>query len=929
MSDISASSSFPGPYSRFSHLSDSLFSQPSLPSLRSHVMTPTPASPTRPSPNDLQSHLYASFLQRKTADVALRISGSWHAVYRLHRVILIQAGYFQSLFTSGFSESKSRHPGHREDADYIDIVFDDLNITRAAFEVCIARLYGGGPPLWISPSLIPTPTCPLTPPFSLDGLSYTPQQSGSALPASLDISSAPTLPAGHHPASPRFLLSLLATATFLSIPSVASQALSAILRTMGPYTAVRYLNFARSCGIGTPGEIGSAGDQQDHDADPAVGLEQVAELIREEEATFDSSSSTQTRDQAPVAADEGAVKKEPKHSHIGSSSGADSDTDSEYHEDDAAKPETERLEPCYYYGAVSDKVGEAAACWLTRWGVDMLRYEEQTLTSGPNGTGEAQESLSLWSPAVHHVQWANDRPGSAPPEMRGSRVGASSARHPVPEPVAPVIWRRGGLTARWVRGILSSDALFVRGEKERYEIARTVVEMRRAARVTGAPGEAEEVEEAEFERLFRDGIYYANMHLDDLMAISRDISSTTGKPFVPLSVLQAAHWNQSALYHRITARPPGSSSPSLSPSNAVKDLGLGVAPEDIVKGLVHPEEHDKAFYPVPGDSSLRLGDSTGLEGASMDQLFDLGNAKKGTHATEANFFGLEQARRPASAFATSNPIPAATQWTAYPPFRFAVEFWDVDALKEKSRLHSHTIWYAGSLYNVYVQVVRKKGIQLGIYLHRQSTVDPIPPSSAPVSGMLPSPPRDRSTIGRGASSSVSTPRPPSVFGSGSPATSQTAVPMSPLARTSTTASVPHSPATATGSALSSSLPNSPGFARSSASLHGSSNSIGSITGPISLPATAPAVTPPQPYRDPRPAVNAYFTIACASATGASLTRFTSAPDVFSVSQSWGWKSSSLRAEEYLEVDAEGQPAAVVMPARREVSLRATVVLGVV
>lgn len=91
MSEISAS--FPDSHSRFSHLTSSLFSQPSgsLSSFRSHDMTPTPASPTRPSPNDLQSHLYASFLQRKTADVALRISGSWNAVYRLHRVILIQA----------------------------------------------------------------------------------------------------------------------------------------------------------------------------------------------------------------------------------------------------------------------------------------------------------------------------------------------------------------------------------------------------------------------------------------------------------------------------------------------------------------------------------------------------------------------------------------------------------------------------------------------------------------------------------------------------------------------------------------------------------------------------------------------------------------------------------------------------------------------
>lgn len=45
-----------------------------------------------PSASDLQSHLYQSFLTRKTTDVALNVSGaSWHAVYHLHRVVLIQS----------------------------------------------------------------------------------------------------------------------------------------------------------------------------------------------------------------------------------------------------------------------------------------------------------------------------------------------------------------------------------------------------------------------------------------------------------------------------------------------------------------------------------------------------------------------------------------------------------------------------------------------------------------------------------------------------------------------------------------------------------------------------------------------------------------------------------------------------------------------
>jgi hypothetical protein len=112
-----------------------------------------------------------------------------------------------------------------------------------------------------------------------------------------------------------------------------------------------------------------------------------------------------------------------------------------------------------------------------------------------------------------------------------------------------------------------------------------------------------------------------------------------------------------------------------------------------------------------------------------------------------------------------------------------------------------------------------------------------------------------------------------------------------------------------------------------------STSSGVITSYVSshstIPATAPPVAPVQPYRDPRSAVAAYFTISCADSTGSAVTRFTSVPDVFSVSQSWGWKSSSLRTEEYLEVGQDGQPAKPTGPASRENSLRVTIVLGIV
>jgi hypothetical protein len=44
-----------------------------------------------PSPAAIQTHLYSSFLEAKTADVTLHVRGTWEAIYRLHRVVLIQA----------------------------------------------------------------------------------------------------------------------------------------------------------------------------------------------------------------------------------------------------------------------------------------------------------------------------------------------------------------------------------------------------------------------------------------------------------------------------------------------------------------------------------------------------------------------------------------------------------------------------------------------------------------------------------------------------------------------------------------------------------------------------------------------------------------------------------------------------------------------
>ncbi|KAI7338587.1 hypothetical protein KC354_g17465, partial [Hortaea werneckii] len=82
----------------------------------------------------------------------------------------------------------------------------------------------------------------------------------------------------------------------------------------------------------------------------------------------------------------------------------------------------------------------------------------------------------------------------------------------------------------------------------------------------------------------------------------------------------------------------------------------------------------------------------------------------------------------------STPPPTQT-YTHFPPFRFVAEFPPPRLLKEKKRLYSQTVFYAGSLWNLYIQKVSTAGNrnsssnggsggsggagkQLGVYLHR-------------------------------------------------------------------------------------------------------------------------------------------------------------------------------------------------------------------
>lgn len=293
----------------------------------------------------------------------------------------------------------------------------------------------------ISPNLISTSNHPLTPPFS-----------NATVPEDL--------PTGNHPATPRFLQSLLATAIYLSIPSVASQALSLILKTIGPTTVLQYLNFA--CGK----TIDLYTEQALREPQAAVGLEHVAQLLNLDEIPTEGlKSKSPTGDEKNEEDHDGLSR----HRVAGSSESSDGEFD-----------ELIQQGPAPHYGTISNKIGEACSCWLVRWAVDMLQFEtsgDADLSSGPPDRRVRSKSVSYTTTTTT----------SSPSPLRTSPL-----------------WGRKGLTSQWISAIVSANTLFVKNERERYDFARSVVELRRKDGIL-------DFEETIWATMFQRGIYYANM----------------------------------------------------------------------------------------------------------------------------------------------------------------------------------------------------------------------------------------------------------------------------------------------------------------------------------------------------------------------------------------------------------------------------------
>jgi hypothetical protein len=144
------------------------------------------------------------------------------------------------------------------------------------------------------------------------------------------------------------------------------------------------------------------------DPDATIGLEHIAEILKP------SSDSDILADKLH---DLDIHKEDP----------AESDSESE-------PTECPRCSPSFNYGAVSDKIGEATACWLARWGTDMLLHKERA---------SRVRDLPL-VPIPSHPPSVRHRTETLP-----SRPSTDKSSPATPHRV-PLIWARGGLISTWI-----------------------------------------------------------------------------------------------------------------------------------------------------------------------------------------------------------------------------------------------------------------------------------------------------------------------------------------------------------------------------------------------------------------------------------------------------------------------------------------------
>lgn len=473
--------------------------------------------------------------------------------------------------------------------------------------------------------------------------------------------------------------------------------------------------------------------------------------------------------------------------------------------------------------------------------------------------------------------------------------------------------------------------------------------------------------------LLDEGIHYIHLDFEQLQYLRRT-RDVIGLPVMPDKVVSNALWQQMELRQRvmnardtdlelglsIQATEDESALESASPTNT---KGKQKATDSTFGHDYDQDEDDydsqswdgtgrpRKFWIPSSDCNIVMGGNaepfiaTSSSNTAQRQAARLSATIHPEDLTWASDFATStttaQPRPGTSDSATTDAPPPAVSYTHLPPFRFSADFPAPRLLKERKRVYSRTVFYAGSLWNIYIQKVHsaRSTKQLGVYLHRakeRETEEAVfgcanatgtRVGGGNVEGRIGLLERDmvggseqerqrRRRRRHRESLSDDQIRLEGEESSGSPGEADGQPPTGDatagFAILSDRTRHNHRK-TGQTDVLPSSSPLSATFASSSSSLHHNPNPSSNLSSsedddddePIlrprpSLPRSTPNKPALPPYVDARPTIRTYFKIYSPSRGGRMLSVYESAPDRFNFSQSWGWKSSTLMLEDGCE-----------------------------
>jgi hypothetical protein len=438
--------------------------------------------------------------------------------------------------------------------------------------------------------------------------------------------------------------------------------------------------------------------------------------------------------------------------------------------------------------------------------------------------------------------------------------------------------------------------------------------------------------------LLDEGIHYVHLRFEQLQRI-RQQKDIFGVPVLPEKVVSDALWMSMELRQRVLnaqesemelgfskeaeqqEQEDNQASEVESSSRKGKQPEYHVQPElEMESGSWDGNARPRKFWIPTSDSSSVMGGaseayltatSSGGTGWNPHMSRLSASLEPADVQWATDFTASAADGRPGSSHGNQNDRSSNPRYSHYPPFRFSAEFPNPRTLKEKKRVYSQTVWYAGSMWNLYIQRVNtSKNQQLGIYLHRAKDKEP---SDDPLALLASATVDDRigqleremllrrnpdrrhqswrssnTTVGGGEGEMED-----EVTGSGDSAENP-ALAAEVEAASRRIGGMPGRPATLARAQKTSQTRDS---AASSAHplRQTSSHVVDSEEEDEELAKASKKfnVSAIPPYIDGRPTIKTYFKIYSPSRAGRMLSVYESAPDKFNFSQSWGWKSSQM------------------------------------